>query len=181
MIHLCLRLIKLESHSGAKSKARAALFVVLPSTRVRLHARLSTKLGNRPVTADKHLLVQITLSRSWRGELPLLQTNIWTSDRSKICWFLDFKNVNPERQEERISDRKGPAEGFGLMQTTAQRSRWGISKDIHRECVSILLVLHIQNLCLGGKCELVVLTACICSELWCCVVWNVLWCVEFMS
>ena len=118
MIHLCLRLIKFESHSGVKSRARAALFVVLPSTRVRLHARLSTKLGNRPVTADKHLLVQITPSPSWRGELPLLQTNIWTIDRSKIRWFLDFKNVNPERQEEGISDRKGPAEGFGLVQTT---------------------------------------------------------------
>lgn len=64
MIHLCLRLIKLEPHSGVKSRARAALFVALPSARVRLHARLSTKLGNCPVTADKHLLVQIILSRS---------------------------------------------------------------------------------------------------------------------
>lgn len=66
IIHLCLRLFKLEPRSDVKSRAWAALFVVLPSARVRLHARLSTKLGNCPVTADKHLLVQIILSRSRR-------------------------------------------------------------------------------------------------------------------
>lgn len=33
MIHLCLRFIKLESHSDVKSRARAAPFVVLPSAR----------------------------------------------------------------------------------------------------------------------------------------------------
>lgn len=66
MIHLCLSLIKLESHSGVKSWTRAALCVVLPSVRVRLHSRLSTKLGNCPVTADKRLLVQIIPSQSWR-------------------------------------------------------------------------------------------------------------------
>lgn len=82
MIHLCFRLIKLESHSGVKSRAQAALFVVLPSARVRLHARLSTKLGNCPVTADKHLLVQIIPESGVDGNC-VNTTNIWTSNRSK--------------------------------------------------------------------------------------------------
>lgn len=67
MIHLRLRLI--NSRSGVKSRAGAAVFVVLPSAQVRLHARLSTKLGNSPVTADQHLLVRIILVQGRREQL----------------------------------------------------------------------------------------------------------------
>lgn len=46
-----MRVIRLESHSSVKTTGRAAVFAVLPSVPVRLHVRLSTKLGNCPVTA----------------------------------------------------------------------------------------------------------------------------------
>lgn len=98
MIHLCLRLIKLESHRGVKSRAQAALFVVLPSARVRLHARLSTKLGNCPVTADKHLLVQIILRRSW-WELLWYNKHL-DRNRPKTWGFgLKMSNLKGKRKE----------------------------------------------------------------------------------
>lgn len=117
-----------------KSKAQAALFVVLPLALVRLHARLGTKLGNCPVTADKHLLGRIISKLREDGNC-FNTTNIWSSNRSKAIW--DLKNVSREREDKGISEREGPAEGFGLLQTTAQSNRRSVAEHIHRKCVSI--------------------------------------------